>query len=145
VKKIICAAMMMVTMLGSSVCLASPAEYTEYVDTALTYTGVIIDCRGLGLQTAMSPVIEDTRGKILYGDKNLDCDLITRRGMASYAKSFNDPAVRRAGEFPVIFKALSLAKHSTCPVLDMADGFLLEGSNKHYDYLAHCAVVFIKD
>ena len=35
------------------------------------YTGVIIDCSGLGLKTAMSPVIKNDQGTPIYGYANL--------------------------------------------------------------------------
>ena len=144
-KKIICVAMMMVTMLCSSVCLAYPVSYTNYVDASLNYTGAIIDCRGLGLQTAMSPVIRADNGKIIYSRASLDHDLIASQDVVGYAKNFNDPAVRRAGDFPVIFKAVGLTNDNTCPVIDITDSLLLNVSSLHYNYLAYGAVVLIKD
>ena len=66
-KKVI-VAVLMVMSIFSAVCSASPiVEYTNYVDSRVWYTGAIIDCRGLGLRTAMSPVIVNDKGEKLYG------------------------------------------------------------------------------
>jgi hypothetical protein len=48
------------------------------------YTGLIVDCRGLGLKPVMSPVIKNTDGTPIYGYKNLDYDKVIENGMAGY-------------------------------------------------------------
>ena len=56
---------------------AAPVTPAEIVPTGSAvggYTGVIIDCTGLGLRPAMSPVIKAENGQPIYGYKNLDVD-----------------------------------------------------------------------
>lgn len=48
------------------------------------YTGLIVDCRGLGLKPVMSPVIKNANGEPIYGYKNLDSATVIANGMASY-------------------------------------------------------------
>ena len=48
------------------------AEFAEMAQG--DYTGLVIDCRGLGLKTAMSPVVKNANGTKIYGHKNLDVD-----------------------------------------------------------------------
>ena len=50
------------------------------------YTGLIVDCRGLNLNPAMSPVIKNTSGTKIYGYKNLDSKKVIHNGMAGYAR-----------------------------------------------------------
>ena len=54
--------------------------------TGLLHMGhLILDCRGLDLRPAMSPVIKTTAGEMIYGYKNLDSAEVIRRGMAGAA------------------------------------------------------------
>ena len=123
-KNIIAAVLSMATLFGgaSALCSSSP-EYTDCVDMNVCYTGAIIDCRGLGLCTAMSPVVEDTAGHKIYGGKDIDVDLAVEKGMAGYASGFSDvKAISRAGSNPVVLKAIGVTNHGAYPVIDQADG-----------------------
>ena len=44
-----------------------------------TFTGVIVDASGMGLQSTFSPVINDENGRGIYGMKNIDPDFAPRR------------------------------------------------------------------
>lgn len=104
------------------------------------YTGVIIDCRGLGLVTAMSPVIKDANGNKIYGYKNLDCDFVIQNGMASYNNE------RRAGNNPLRIKAVKVDGFGKpCdPVVSVSDASLLLAENSKAHFLDKCAVVFLR-
>ena len=107
------------------------------------YTGVIIDCRGLNLQRAMSPVIKDEDGRIIYGDKDLDFDKINEIGMAEYCNNINSAA--RAGLRPLIVQALGLTNFRTCPVLSNVDARKILATNENCGYLQELNVVFLTD
>ena len=142
-KKVI-VAVLMVMSIFSAVCSASPiVEYTNYVDSRVWYTGAIIDCRGLGLRTAMSPVIVNDKGEKLYGYENINVDTVSHKGMAGYVHSFNDPAIARAGSNPVVFKAIGTTNHGMYPVLERVDGILLKVSNNNNHYFNKASVVFV--
>ena len=63
---------------------ASTAAAGEMAVTG-SYTGLVVDCSGLGLQPVMSPVIKSAEQQPIYGYKNLDYDKVISKGMASYA------------------------------------------------------------
>lgn len=107
-----------------------------------TYTGVIVDCTGLGLRTAMSPVIKTTAGEPIYGYKNLDSKKVIKNGMAGYASSYSGN-VSRAGSNPLIVKAVGV-DHYFNPVVNVADAKIILEENGHTHFLDNCAVVFIK-
>ena len=104
------------------------------------YTGVIVDCRGLGLVTAMSPVIKDEKGEKIYGYKNLDCDYVIKHGMASYNSE------GRAGSNPLRIKAVSVEGYGKpCnPVISAQDANRLLAENAKAHFLERCAVVFLR-
>lgn len=105
------------------------------------YTGVIIDCRGLGLKPAMSPVIKNANLESIYGYKNLDYDYVVSHGMAGYAHDMSKTS--RAGSNPLIVKAQSMVGQGVNPVLSMrdADKVLLENQATHF--LDKTNVVFL--
>ena len=105
------------------------------------YTGVVIDCRGLGLNTVMSPVIKDNSGVKLYGHQNLDYDMVIRDGMASYAHDMSQAS--RAGSNPLVIKAESLDDHNANPVLSVTDGNRMLLENNSAGFLSKTAVVFL--
>ena len=105
------------------------------------YTGIIIDCRGLGLNPVMSPVLKNSNGVKLYGHENLNYDLVVRDGMADYANDMNQAS--RAGAKPLIFKAERLDDHNANPVISVADGNRLLIENGATKFLNDTAVVFL--
>ena len=105
------------------------------------YTGIVIDCRGLGLNPVMSPVVKNADGVKLYGHENLNYDLVVRDGMASYANDRNQAS--RAGAKPLVFKAVRLDDHNANPVISVADGNRLLIENGATKFLNNTAVVFL--
>ena len=110
------------------------------------YTGLIIDCRGLGgVNPVMSPVIKNDIGQAIYGHKNLDYDKIILNGMASYAEDVSDSISRsRAGNNPLVIKAVRLSDLNANPVVSAADADKILAANQHDQFLDNCAVVFIQ-
>ena len=107
------------------------------------YTGLIVDCRGLGLQRAMSPVVLDNNEKPIYGHKNLDYSKVISRGMASYsADGVSD--LSRAGSNPLVVKAVCLAGNDCNPVISVEDANRVLLENQSTAFLGECAVVFIE-
>lgn len=109
------------------------------------YTGVIIDCRGLGLTKAMSPVIKAADGAPIYGYKNLDYDMVIAKGMAAYSTNM-EANVDRAGSHPLIVKAIKAEGYgSPCnPVVSRIDADKILAENEATHFLNNCAVVFVR-
>ena len=106
------------------------------------YTGLIVDCRGLGrINPVMSPVIKDEHGEKIYGHKNLDYDRIIREGMASYARSMSEAS--RAGKNPLVVRAIALDDLNATPVLTDEDADMVLYENKSSHFLDDIAVVFL--
>lgn len=105
------------------------------------YTGVIIDCSGLGLETAMSPVILNEQGEKLYGYQNLDYRRVIKQGMAAYAQ--DSITARRAGSNPLRLRAVSVEGRVN-PVLSAADANRMLEENRLTHFLDYCNVVFVR-
>ena len=118
-----------------------PAEIVPTGQAVGGYTGVIIDCTGLGLRTAMSPVIKAENGRPIYGYKNLDSDKVVASGMASYARS--DADATRAGTNPLRLRAVSIDGGAN-PVLSANDANRLLLENSASGFLDSTNVVFLR-
>ncbi len=106
------------------------------------FTGLVVDCRGLGLNCAMSPVIKNKKGEAIYGHKNLDYDLIISKGMVSYTMDIN--SYDRAGSKPLVVKAIRLENFNGNPVISVADANRVLIENKKAGFLDQMNVVFVK-
>ena len=118
-----------------------PAEIVPTGQAVGGYTGVIIDCTGLGLRPAMSPVIKAENGRPIYGYKNLDSDKVVANGMASYARS--DADATRAGTNPLRLRAVSIDGGAN-PVLSASDANRLLLENGASGFLDATNVVFLR-
>ena len=105
------------------------------------YTGLIVDCRGLGLKPAMSPVIKNANGQAIYGYKNLDYDKVVSGGMAGYTTDMGRAS--RAGSNPLVVKAVSLDGGAN-PVLSVADANRVLIENGASGFLDATNVVFVR-
>lgn len=105
------------------------------------YTGLVVDCRGLGLKTAMSPVIRNINGTKIYGHKNLDVDRIIAVGMADYVK--NPANLDRAGSNPLVVRAIALEDFHSTPVVSLVDSNRILIENRATKFLQDLKVVFL--
>ena len=106
------------------------------------FTGLVVDCRGLGLRPVMSPVIKNAEGTPIYGYKNLDCDRVISEGMAAYTN--NPDKLTRAGNNPLVVKAVSLDNHNGNPVISVADANRVLLENGKSAFLDNLKVVFLR-
>lgn len=107
-----------------------------------TYTGVIVDCTGLGIQTAMAPGIFTPDLQAIYGLENFSNDVVINRGYVGYSKSMNS-GVSRAGANPLIVKATGVHKFVN-PVISPEDAGRILAENKVSGFLSSGNVVFVK-
>ena len=106
------------------------------------FTGLVVDCRGLGLKPVMSPVIKNADGQPIYGYKNLDYDRVVSEGMAAYTN--NPDKLPRAGSNPLVVKAVSLDNHNGNPVISVADANRVLMENSKSGFLENLKVVFLR-
>lgn len=106
------------------------------------YTGLSVDCRGLGLKPVMSPVIKNANGEPIYGYKNLDSATVIANGMASYTTDLSKAT--RAGSNPLVVKAIGLDNHNGNPILSVADANRVLIENGATGFLDRTNVVFVR-
>ncbi|MBO4779788.1 MAG: LPP20 family lipoprotein, partial [Selenomonadaceae bacterium] len=108
-----------------------PPKITNIVSG--NYSGLIIDCRGKNLSTAIAPVIKSVDGTEIYAYKNLGYQTVVSKGMIAYSTSM-DSGVERAGSSPFVVKAVGIS--GECDVIVSAeDADIILESNKSAQFL----------
>ena len=106
------------------------------------FTGLVVDCSGLELRPAMSPVIYDDNGTPIYGHRNLDSKKVISKGMASYTTA-DTANFARAGANPLVVRAVAVDRMAN-PVIAAADAQRILAANNATHFLDDCAVVFVR-
>ncbi len=110
------------------------------------WTGLVVDTRGLGMRSSMSPRIVDTNNRLIYLDPKdaPPWDFIEEYGIADFVK--REDQTKRAGENPVYVKALQVrgpSKDEVVISVEEADRVL--EAEKESGFLQKWRVVFLVD
>ncbi len=110
-----------------------------------SYTGMIVDCRGLGVQYALAPRLLDESGEEVYGPDWVDRDVATEKGIVQYGtdeSQFKD----RVGDNPFRVKGLRAAGTNNCDVvISNADATVLSSTDENLKFMDQCKVAFLVD
>lgn len=119
---------------------AALPQPTQEIALDKTYTGLIVDCSGLGVQRALEPVIQDTTGRRIYFYEALSWDTVVVHGMAAYGKAGSANA--RAGADPLTVTAVGSTGNGTVLTVSVEDADRILAANAANDFFTPCAVVF---
>lgn len=112
---------------------------------AVTYTGLVVNARGLGITPSMAPRILDEGGKVVYGTEVVSEKGLQQGGIVGYARS-DEQARERAGDKPLVVKALRLADRAkTDLVIANGDADKLRGAVSNLSFLSDGRVVLLVD
>ncbi|MGE3728036.1 MAG: LPP20 family lipoprotein [Candidatus Sericytochromatia bacterium] len=127
---------------------AEPPIEPVMVDSGDSYTGLIIDCKGLGVAPGMSPMIMDSNGKEVYiGDRPIDPDMVVQIGIVGYLKTMSEAkASSRVGKNPLVIRASRAGgKTKVDAVISSSQAQMLLQADSRKSFLAESKVVFIID
>lgn len=115
--------------------------------SAVAYTGMIVDARGLGVRPAMAPKIVNEDGKEVYGSAWINRDYAVREGMVGYLK---DPAAAktnpRVTDNPLMVKAQKVSGENRVDlVISNADAAAIHGASQNLSFLEKCRVIVLVD
>lgn len=112
-----------------------------------TYTGLIVDARGLGLKPALAPQLLNEAGSELYAAAVLSRDLAVQAGVAGYSKDLVAGSRQaRVTDNPLIVKGLKASgAKSTNVVLGEEAVRLIGQTEPTSQYLKQGRVVFVYD
>ncbi|HEX3043910.1 MAG TPA: hypothetical protein VHY08_04075 [Bacillota bacterium] len=116
--------------------------------SSVSYTGIIIDTRGLDVKPALYPQVFDTDGFLLYGPTVVNFDLLKTKTLVAYTRSVERALVMdRVGKKPLQIKATSVIKATNGEITDLILSVeatrIFRGAA--VGLLAKAAVVFIID
>jgi len=118
---------------------------TAATTTSGVYTGLIVDCKGLGVRPAMAPKILDEQGNEVYGSKFVSRQWAVEIGMVGYDKDLNRARQNdRVTNNPLIVKGLRASgPNKTDVVISSADAALIHQAAANQNFLDKCKVMFI--
>lgn len=119
-----------------------PSFDPKFVTIDSNYTGLIIDCSGQNLSTAVLPKIQSVSGKEVYAFQYLDRNIVVGRGMVNYSDSANS-GTQRAGNNPLTVQAMFVQGECDVVVSD-EDADKILAANSKSNFLKNCMVVFVK-
>jgi hypothetical protein len=124
---------------------AAKAPRKLNTDGPESFTGLVINARGLGVTPSMAPRVVDESGKEVYGAEIVSEKGLQQGGIASYVKA-EDQAKDRTGAKPLVVKALRLSEKSkTDVVISNGDADKLRDPNTNLSFLAEGKVVILVD
>ena len=100
------------------------------------YTGLVIDCRGLNLSSAVTPAIKSVGGIEIYAYKNIGYQNAVGKGLVEYSSDLN---ATRAGTTPLVIKAVKISGSCDVVVSD-EDAEKILSANQSSNILINCAV-----
>lgn len=109
------------------------------------FTGLVIDCKGLGVRPAMAPKIVDEQGNEIYGSKFVSREWAVEIGMVGYDKDLNRARTNdRVTNNPLVVKALQASgPNKTDVVISSADAAMIHQAAANQNFLDKCKVMFI--
>ena len=110
------------------------------------FSAVIVDCRGLNLRATLAPKLFDVSGRELYGTVRVDPDFAIETGIVGYPRSMYDALrSKRAGNRPLIVKAVRAGKGGTDAILSYEDADRVLDANKRDQFFEKTRVIFLCD
>lgn len=109
------------------------------------FTGLIIDCKGLGIRPAMAPKIVDEQGNEIYGSKFVSREWAVEIGMVGYDKDLSRARQNdRVTNNPLVVKGLQASgQNKTDVVISAADAAMIHQAAANQNFLDKCKVMFI--
>ena len=112
-----------------------------------SYTGILVDVRGLDFESALFPRVVTEAGDEVAGPAFADQEELADRGLVGYFDNRNDALMSdRVGSNPLVVRALSVTGRHRCDaVISDQDAALVHGSALNIQHLAACRVGFLVD
>ncbi|MGV8056457.1 MAG: LPP20 family lipoprotein [Smithellaceae bacterium] len=113
----------------------------------MTYTGLVVDARGIQARPAMSPRIFDEDGKEVYGSANVDREYAVQQGMSGYARDLTAAqSNQRVTNSPVTVKALKTSGAGKADlIISNADAQQIKASAENASFMKKCRVMIVLD
>ena len=112
-----------------------------------SFTGLVVDARGLDIKPALVPKIIDENDQEVYGSAFVSREYAVQQGMSGYGKNLEKTIHnRRVADHPLVVKGLKTAgsNHSEI-VISNTDAAKLRSSSESLSFLKKCRVMIVVD
>lgn len=115
--------------------------------SSATYTGLVVDARGLGLRPAMAPAVLDDKGEEVYGSRYVSREYAVDIGMAGYEKDISRAQQNeRVTNNPLVVKGVKASgPNKTDVVISSVDAAKIHAAAANMNFLERCKVMLILD
>jgi len=113
-----------------------------------SFTGLIVDCTGLGLKPAMLPSVFDAKAAELYGPSCISRAWAVKWGAVAYVATLDEAKKQldRIGAKPLVVKGtIAVGDRASDIMIAKKDGAAIRGNPANYAVLEECRVVLIVD
>jgi hypothetical protein len=112
-----------------------------------TYTGILIDAKGLGAKPALFPQVVTESGDDVYSTDFAEPEQISQYGLVGYfLDRTRAMTADRLGPSPLVIRALGIAGANSCDlVISQADAARIHSSKSNLELLSRCRVGFLVD
>jgi hypothetical protein len=127
--------------------VTAPAPPPPPPPAGVTYTGLVVDARGIQARPAMSPRIYDEDGKEVYGSANVDREYAVQQGMSGYARDLTAAqSNQRVTANPITVKGLRNGGAGRSDVvISNADAQQIRASAENASFMKKCRVMIVLD
>jgi hypothetical protein len=110
-----------------------------------TYTGLVIDARGLGLKPALAPQVLNERGKIVYSVAFAKRPSSKEVGIIAYERGLDRARDKeRVGSNPLVIVGLrARGRNRTDVVIDDDHVAMLHSMPEHLQFMERCRVIVV--
>jgi len=125
---------------------ASAGETNKKISSD-SFTGLVVDARGLNAKPAMSPRVVDENGQEIYGAAYVSREYAVQQGVSGYSKNM-DSAVsnKRVTNNPLIVKGIKTAGPGKSDIMiSNAEASKLKGSPENLAFMKKCRVLIVVD
>lgn len=124
-----------------------PPRETKETEPRTSYTGLIVDARGIDARPGLAPRVVTKSGEEVYGPTIISREYAVQRGVATYERTLTHAAQGLfADENPLVVTGIgttSLAR--TDIVISREDAARIRSDAAHTTFLSQCRVVIVLD
>lgn len=112
-----------------------------------TYTGLVVDARGIQFSPAMAPFIVDEKNREVYGSAFASREFAVQQGMSGYTRDMHVACLAdRVSGNPLMVKGLGAAENrASTIIISNADASKIKSASEHISFLKKCRVMIVVD
>jgi hypothetical protein len=112
-----------------------------------SYTGLVVDARGLNAKPAMSPRVIDENSQEIYGAAYVSREYAVQQGVSGYSKNMDSAvANERVTNNPMIVKGIKTVGPGKSDIMiSNAEASKLKGSPGNLEFMKQCRVMIVVD